>query len=184
VATTLAVLMTESERQPVHVDGVTYFVPVGPRHCVQGAPTSPGLCNAVALRLDRRLGGLARAFGFRYTRYADDLSFSGDDAGAANGLRAAATRIIREEGFEVNPKKTRISRRGQRQRVAGVVVNDQMGLSRQQRRRLRAMLHRARQDQQAGTLDPARRASLRGKLAYLAMLNADQAEALAGQMPP
>lgn len=57
VAATLAVLMTEALRQPVEVGGTIYHVPVGPRTCGKGAPTSPGLCNALVLRLDRRLGG-------------------------------------------------------------------------------------------------------------------------------
>jgi len=60
VATTLAVVMTEAERQPVEVDGTVFHVPVGERHCVQGAPTSPGICNALLLRLDHRLAGLAK----------------------------------------------------------------------------------------------------------------------------
>ena len=50
--------MTEAERQPVEVDGEVFHVPVGERHCVQGAPTSPGICNALLLRLDHRLAGL------------------------------------------------------------------------------------------------------------------------------
>jgi hypothetical protein len=47
VAAGLAALMTESERQPVVVDGERFHVPIGSRHAVQGAPTSPGLANAV-----------------------------------------------------------------------------------------------------------------------------------------
>ena len=95
VATCLAVLMTEAERQPVEIDGQIFHVPVGPRYCVQGAPTSPGLCNAIVLRLDRRLAGLAKRFGGRYTRYADDLSFSGNlDRSTANRLRVQVQRVI------------------------------------------------------------------------------------------
>ncbi len=51
VAATLAAFMTESARQPVDVDGQLYHVPVSQRHCVQGAPTSPALCNSLLLRL-------------------------------------------------------------------------------------------------------------------------------------
>src|SRR5690606_4445867 len=127
VATVLAVLATEAERQPVVAEGKTYYVPVGPRVCVQGAPTSPGLCNAVLMRLDRRLAGLARKFDFVYSRYADDLTFSGDDAALANRLLHFARTIVADEGFRLNNKKTRSLRRGQRQCVAGVVVNDHMG---------------------------------------------------------
>jgi hypothetical protein len=183
VATALAVLMTEAPRQPVEVEGTIYHVPVGPRRCVQGAPTSPGLCNTMALRMDRRLAGLAAKFGFAYSRYVDDLVFSGDDAACINKLRHLASRIIRAEGFEVNRDKTRLLRSGGCQRVTGVVVNRVMGLSRRERRRLRAMIHRFGQDQAAGQPDDGRLAYLRGKLAYLAMLNPEQALALKARMP-
>jgi hypothetical protein len=174
VAAVLAALLTEAPRQPVESAGVLYHVPVGPRHCVQGAPTSPGLCNCVCRRLDRRLAGLARAFGFAYTRYADDLTFSGEAAQRVHALRTHATRIIEEEGFRVNTAKTRVARRGSRQRVTGVTVNEVLGLSRRERRRLRAAIHQLGK----GNADADRLAEVRGKLAYLAMLNPQQAEAL------
>jgi hypothetical protein len=182
VATTLAVVMTEAPRQPVEVDGTVYHVPVGHRRCVQGAPTSPGICNTMALRMDRRLAGMARKLGFAYSRYVDDLVFSGDDPARLNALRFRASRIVREEGFEVNRAKTRIFRSGGCQRVTGVVVNEVMGLSRQERRRLRAMIHRLKQDRAAGRPDDGRLVYLRGKLAYLAMLNPGQADRLRAQL--
>jgi reverse transcriptase-like protein len=100
------VLMTEAPRQPVAAEGKLYHVPTGPRVCVQGAPTSPGLCNAILLRLDRRLSGLARKHGFAYTRYADDLSFSGDDAARVSKLMKLVPQIVAGEGFTVNAEKT------------------------------------------------------------------------------
>jgi hypothetical protein len=178
VATALAALCTEAQRQPVEIDGKVFHVPVGRRHCVQGAPTSPGICNAVVWRLDRRLAGLARKRGFAYTRYADDLTFSGDDLAALPILRAQAERIVAAEGFRVNAKKGRICRRGQRQLVTGVVVNQVLGLSRQKRRLLRAEIHRALQQKKSGALDAAAARRIDGKLAYLRMLNPQQAEAL------
>jgi retron-type reverse transcriptase len=180
VATTLAVLMTEAERQATILKETMYHVSTGSRYCVQGAPTSPGLCNAVAMRLDRRLGGLARSLEFSYTRYADDLCFSGTDPGRVPAVKRLATRIIEDEGFRVNEEKTRIMRQGSRQTVTGVVVNDVPGLSRQERRRIRAMIHQTK----PATADPARMAWLRGKLAYLAMLNAVQATALRAKLGP
>jgi len=176
VASTLAVVMTESERQAVEVDGTVFHVPIGRRHCVQGAPTSPGLCNALVLRLDRRLAGLAKRHGLAYTRYADDLTFSGDvEQAAAHKVRIAAGRIIEAEGFTVNDEKTRLMGRSTRQTVTGVVVNETLGLSRQERRRLRAAAHRLGR---AGAGEVPSASWLRGKLAYLAMLNPAQAAAL------
>ena len=169
VAATLAVLVTEPPRQPVEIDGTMFFVPVGPRTCVQGAPTSPGLCNAIVYKLDRRIAALARRAGFAYTRYADDITLSGDDVDTAHRLRKRVERVIREEGFEVNTAKTRVTTSGGAQRVTGVTVNRVLGLSRKERRRIRAMLHRS---------DPAQRRRVEGLLAWVAMLNPGQAEAL------
>jgi len=177
VATTLAVLMTEAERQPVEVDGQVFHVPVGAMHCVQGAPTSPGLCNALVLRFDHRLAGLAKKHGLTYTRYADDLTFSGDlSRDSARRIRITAEGIVKEEGFMVNGEKTRLTGRGGRQTVTGVVVNQILGLSRQERRRLRAAQH------QLPTLEGVEREAqerrIVGKVAYLAMLNPKQAAQL------
>jgi hypothetical protein len=178
VAQALAVLMTESPRQRVEIDGKVYHVPVGSRVCVQGAPTSPGLCNAILRRLDHRLAGLARKHGFAYTRYADDLTFSGQEADKVKLLITITARIAREEGLPLNRKKTRVLRAGQRQSVTGVIVNKTAGLSRQERRRIRAALH-----QQSKTPDPAKVRQLRGKTAYVRMLNPAQAEALLRGIP-
>lgn len=174
VAATLAVLMTESERQRVKIEDRIYHVPVGPRHCPQGAPTSPGLCNAIAFKMDRRLAGLARKHKFAYTRYADDMTFSGPTGPSVRYVCAGARKIVREEGFEVNEKKTRLARSGRRQRIAGVTVNDQLGLSRHERRLLRAEIHHMK----LGRKSEKEARSIRGKLAYLSMLNPAQAQPL------
>jgi hypothetical protein len=178
VATVLATLMTEAPRQPVRVGEQTFYPPVGSRSCPQGAPTSPGVSNAVTMKLDHRLAGLARKHGFDYTRYADDLTFSGNDLSAAHALRLVAARVIQEEGFEVNAGKTLLMRASGRQQVTGVTVNRTMGLSRGERRALRAALHREVQLRAAGTADADLLARLRGKLAYLFMLNPEQSARL------
>jgi retron-type reverse transcriptase len=146
VASTLALLCTEYDREPFDREGERFYVSVGPRHLVQGAPTSPALANLVAWRLDRRLTGLAAKYGFSYTRYADDLTFSGDDPAVAGRLITNVKRIATDERFTLNDAKTRVARRSRRQVVTGLVVNDQVATSRQLRRRLRAMLHNAQRD--------------------------------------
>ncbi|GGQ50340.1 reverse transcriptase family protein [Couchioplanes azureus] len=113
-------------------------------HLPQGAPTSPALANLVAYRLDRRLTGLAARFGLHYTRYADDLAFSGTPGrGEPAHLIAAVTSIAADEGFRVHPRKTRVRGRGDRQRLAGLVVNERPAASREDYDRLRAVLHDA-----------------------------------------
>lgn len=145
VAATLALLCTEYAREAFDRDGTRYFISIGPRHLVQGAPTSPALANLVAWQLDRRLTGLAGKHGFTYTRYADDLTFSGDSPDEAQRIRVVARRIVRDERFAVNAAKTRVARRSARQMVTGLVVNDGIGAPRALRRRLRAILHNAEQ---------------------------------------
>lgn len=179
VASTLAALLTEAERQPVKVADEIFHVPVSSRYCIQGAPTSPAICNAILLRLDRRLAGLARSLALDYTRYADDLTFSGDDPDVCGRLLTRASRIVEDEGFAVNTDKTRVMREGQQQRVTGVTVNETLGLSRKERRRIRAALHRLKFHPNA-----EKQAQVEGMLAYLQMLNPEQARALRNQGPP
>ncbi len=114
----------------------------GRPHLPQGAPTSPALANLIAYRFDARLAGLAAAAGATYTRYADDLVFSGDDsfARSINRFSTHVAAIALEEGFAVQHRKTRIMRQGVRQRAAGVVINQKINLPRDEYDRLKAIL--------------------------------------------
>ena len=146
------------------------------RHLPQGAPTSPALANLAAHRLDARLAGLARASGAAYTRYADDLAFSGDAAWArsADRFRIHAHAIILEEGFEVHPRKTRLLRPGGRQALAGVVVNARPNVARDRFDALKATLHNCATRGVAGqnrAEHPAFRDHLRGRIAHVASLH-------------
>ncbi|HEY5939112.1 MAG TPA: reverse transcriptase family protein [Kofleriaceae bacterium] len=125
VATLMGLLATESPRQEVETHGKKHYVAIAPRSLPQGAPTSPSITNALCYRLDCRLSGLARKLGCRYTRYADDLTFSwhGTDKTQIGALLRAVKMIVRSEGFEIHTKKTRVMRHGARQKVTGLVVN-------------------------------------------------------------
>lgn len=112
------------------------------RHLPQGAPTSPALANLVCFTLDRRLAGLAAASGRTYTRYADDLTFSGT-AGRAGRLVSTVSTIVGDEGFALHATKTRVRSSRQRQVVTGLVVNDRVGVPRGYHEQLRAVLHDA-----------------------------------------
>ncbi|MEU6072948.1 reverse transcriptase family protein [Micromonospora sp. NPDC047074] len=113
-------------------------------HLPQGAPTSPALANLCAYRLDRRLTGLADAFEITYTRYADDLAFSGDlTTRRVNELLAAVTDIAVDEGFRIHPGKTLVRGRADQQLLAGLVVNQHPATPREEYDRLRAILHNA-----------------------------------------
>ncbi|WP_341229590.1 reverse transcriptase family protein [Nocardioides salarius] len=112
-------------------------------HLPQGAPTSPALANLAAFRLDVRLSALAASWGGRYTRYADDLAFSGGRSWGTGTSRLldAIEGVVRDEGFRLNQRKTGVMPRGGRQVLGGLVVNERPRVSRAEVDRLRAILH-------------------------------------------
>src|SRR5690606_23299294 len=150
IATLLALLCTEAPREIVKLDDKTYYVALSQRCLPQGAPTSPAITNTLCLRMDYRLSGLARKLGWRYTRYADDLTFSlpngHQDPPQLGKLIGSVTRIVAAEGFSIHPEKTRVARKGSRQTVTGLVVNGAMPprVPRRLRRELRAAIHNLR----------------------------------------
>ncbi|WP_432573892.1 reverse transcriptase family protein [Kineococcus sp. SYSU DK005] len=141
-------------------------------HLPQGAPTSPALANLCARSLDRRLAGLADALGASVTRYADDVTFSGGPALAAGAQRLVRCvgRLAAEEGFALNPAKTTVRGRAERQLVTGVVVNERPNPVRAEVDRLRAVLHRCAVHGPASVRAPGGvdlRAHLAGRLGWV-----------------
>lgn len=109
----------------------------------QGAPTSPLLTNAICDTLDRRLHGLAKRFGLHYSRYADDITFSSmHNVYQPDGdFRKELQRIITEQRFTINPKKTRLNHCSSRQEVTGLTVGQKINVSRKYVKDIRAILH-------------------------------------------
>jgi len=145
-------------------------------HLPQGAPTSPALANLCAWRVDCRLSGLARTAGANYTRYADDLAFSGDEeferCVERFALRAAA--ILLEEGFQVHHRKTRVMRQGVRQYLAGIVTNKRINVVRADFDKLKAILTNCVRDgaeSQNREGHPAFRLHLDGRVGFVEMVN-------------
>jgi RNA-directed DNA polymerase len=185
VATVLALLTTEAPRQEAKYAGTTYWVALGPRSLPQGACTSPALSNQIAVRLDRRLLGLANKRGFVYTRYADDLSFSGgvEMNEKLAPLLASVRHVVEEEGFSLHLQKGRVQRKGGRRTVTGIVVNEphKLAVPREEIRKLRAILHNAKKTGLAAQNregHPHFEAWLRGKIAYVSMIDRPRGEQL------
>ena len=152
-------------------------------HLPQGAPSSPMVANLAIRRLDSRLTGWAAAVGATYTRYADDLAFSGGEmlAKRPDAFVRGARRIVEDEGHSVNAKKTRLRRRGVRQTVTGIVVNQRTNVSRADYDRLKATIHNC------VTLGPATqnrahvgdfRAHLLGRISWVESVNPDRGRRL------
>lgn len=142
-------------------------------HLPQGSPTSPALANLAASKLDARLSGLANAFNATYTRYADDLVFSGNEELSRGIARARLwiCAICLNEGFQIQHRKTTIQRQHQQQRVHGIVVNSTTAVSRKQRDDLKAILHNCIRHGPAACNRnelPDFRAHLQGRIAMVA----------------
>jgi RNA-directed DNA polymerase len=155
-------------------------------HLPQGAPTSPALANLAAYRLDCRLAGLAEAAGAHYTRYADDLVFSGDHefARMAERFYIKVCAIALEEGFEVHTRKTRVMRQSVSQRAAGVVLNRHINSPRTAYDRLKAIIHNCVAHGPTGqnrTDVGDFRAHLAGRIAHVELLNAARGRKLRQQ---
>ena len=111
-------------------------------HLPQGAPTSPKLSNLVMYDVDDALSRWAELHVLDYSRYADDMTFSG--AMNPNLVRETirvCRREIRGVGLNLNPDKIRIQRRGGRQSVTGLIVNEKLNVPREFRRALRLRMH-------------------------------------------
>lgn len=143
------------------------------RKLPQGAPTSPALSNIVAISLDKKMEALARNHGLTYTRYADDLTFSGDSL-SKDLLLLSIKQIVEEEGFVLNEKKTRFLSAHKRKIITGVSVSSGVKLTipKAKKREIRKAVHfiltKGLQEHQTriGSTDPVYLKRLLGYLAY------------------
>ena len=118
-----------------------------------GAPTSPIVANMICAQMDSQLKRIAIDCGSTYTRYADDITFSikrgrfpppivyRDPTSRKWVIGDAVGKVITENGFKVNPAKTRVLPRGYRQEVTGLVVGDRVNVKRNYIRQVRAAIH-------------------------------------------
>ncbi len=106
---------------------------------IQGAPTSPGISNAICKKLDSRLSKLANKHGANYSRYADDITFSGD----ANSLpnMGILKKIIAAEGFNINWGKVGKYKVGQKQMVTGLLIDKKVRIPKKIKKEIYRHLH-------------------------------------------
>ena len=143
----------------------------------QGAPSSPIITNLITRILDYRIVKIAKKYRFTYSRYADDMTFSTNRELNSNKLRASKElenflaeleELIVSSGFEINPKKTRLSNNMQRQEVTGLVVNKKINVKREYIKNTRAMAFQLYKDgafeidKELGTLN-----QLTGRFAFI-----------------
>jgi retron-type reverse transcriptase len=139
-----------------------------------GAPTSPVLANIILTPLDKSLLSVCNQYGISYSRYADDLTFSGSSD--VKKIIPFVKKCLGGFGLEIESKKLNLYRRGRRQIVTGIVVNDKVNLPRKIRRKLRAAVHSSsigKQTKWHGK--PMNVGELKGHLSYLQSVNPDEA---------
>lgn len=176
IASLLAMLCTYCERMQIEIKGELRYIKTSERILPQGSPASPMITNIIGKNLDRRLNGVAVKYGFTYTRYADDMSFSFLEEPEQMGkIFGFITHIIEEEGFKVNQKKTKFIRKGNRQCVTGIVINnEQIGVPRKWVRQLRAAIYHARQMKEKGAISIELIRQISGMVSWLNGVNAER----------
>lgn len=109
----------------------------------QGAPTSPVITNIICQRLDYLLTGVANRFGLKYSRYADDITFSSmhNVYQPESDFLKELQRIITEQGFHIKECKTRLQKEGHRQEVTGLLVNEKVNVQHRYIKQLRMWLY-------------------------------------------
>ena len=109
----------------------------------QGSPCSPVLTNIVCRNLDRELHKLAQEYSLRYSRYADDITFSSNRNVFQKGgeFQQKLEEIITSQRFSINEKKTRVQNKNQRREVTGLVVSDRVNVTREYVRDLDNLLY-------------------------------------------
>ncbi len=133
--------------------------------------------------MDCRLTNLAKSAGAVYSRYADDLAFSGDKTFAARADRflTYAAAVAMDEGFSIQHRKTRIMRQGVRQHLVGLVVNQRVNVIRADFDRLKATLTncaRSGPETQNRVKHSNYRSHLEGRVAFVEMINPEKAKRL------
>ncbi|PTX61472.1 RNA-directed DNA polymerase [Kordia periserrulae] len=105
----------------------------------QGAPTSPYISNLIFKNIDEIIAVYCKNLNIRYTRYADDLTFSGDFD--ETSLLNYINEIMTENNFILNKDKTKLMLYSERQIVTGIVVNDKPQLDKETRKEIRQHLY-------------------------------------------
>lgn len=129
----------------------------------QGAPTSPTLANLAMQNADKAIAKLCDRKGFRYSRYADDLTFSSEKKIPLDFVKEIGA-ILKLSGFKLNDSKTRFMGRGSRMEITGLVINHGINQSRTWRRMVRATVHSLSQNKKVSPKNREKLIGYRGTL--------------------
>lgn len=105
----------------------------------QGAPTSGFISNVVLRNFDEKVGSYCEKRNISYTRYSDDLTFSGDFD--VKNLIKYVNKLLYEYNFRLNKKKIKVVSKKTRQQVTGIVVNEKVNIRRNYKRKIRQEMY-------------------------------------------
>jgi len=146
-----------------------------------GAPSSPAISNLVLKPCDIAISKVSKRLNIEYTRYADDLTFSGN--GGSINILPFVKEVLDQKGYQLDSKKTNIFRKGRRQCVTGLVVNKQISIARPIRKRIRASVHNACQKKPIFWHNkPMSINELIGRIAFLNQVHPHEAEIYKNQL--
>lgn len=138
----------------------------------QGVSTSSAIANLMLLGMERRFRNLCNIHGIRYSFYVDDIAISGNQR--VEKLKNLFCKIIRQEGFQINPDKIKFQDRSKRQMVTKLIVNRKPNVPKEYRRRLRAIIYNCRKygpSTQTRNNTEAFKMHLAGKISYVLSIN-------------
>ncbi len=188
VATIFALICTDAARINAKLDDKNFYVALSERYLPQGACTSPAITNIICRKMDKRMTGLAKTYGWTYSRYADDMVFSHPDKGTTTvkTMLNCTKSIVKDENFELHPDKLAVLRPHQRQAVTGIVVNETPTVSRRDMRKFRSFLHHYEQVGNAVTsmrIGKDAKQYAQGYWAFINMVNSEKAAKLLVKHP-
>ena len=143
-------------------------------HLPQGAPTSTTLANIVLAECDEEVKAWCARYGITYTRFVDDLAFSGS---LARAIINSTVKVLKRHGFRTPHAKLKILGPRVRHQITGIVANTKLGVAREKRGKIRAGIHRLKYVDNANSAERAI-LSLQGKIAFVRQVNRGSGESL------
>lgn len=175
ISSLLAMICTYCERMAIEVKEQTKYVKTSERILPQGSPSSPMITNIICKNLDKRINDLAKIYDFKYSRYADDMSFSFEKNIEKDQIRKVIYEIcsiVNNEGFKINRDKTRYLKGNNRQCITGVVINnDEIGVPKVWVKKMRAAIYNAKKLQETEKLPLATMMKISGMASWLKSVN-------------
>lgn len=105
----------------------------------QGAPTSPAITNIIMYDFDEKVGAFCREKNIAYTRYCDDMTFSGDFD--EKEVISLVKNELGKLGLFLKKRKTAVVPNTKRQRVTGIVVNEKLSVAREYKKKIRGEMY-------------------------------------------